>query len=580
MKKFRNFRVSVLLFASLIITAYSTADIIRVSPESGLKYLPASVISSVSGTDDGTLVCWLDESFNGSLFIQKITGSGDLYWNPEGILVNTDLGTGFTEESDFPSVYSDGKGGAVVIYRKVFFDSEEIYCSKISQYGYVQEAVCLSSLYRGYNFSPVSAKTHDDCIVVAWENFYNGNFDIHAQKIDFECLRLWNSGTEVTVCGNGYDQRKPSLICRSDNSIIFTWLDTRNISDSRDAGFDLFGNRIDRNGNYTDFGDSGKLLMNYGERVNSNNLKIIGNKDSMGFMNIQKEYMYNHNSVLSDKNSIILSAEIRTADTDSYIRTIKFNDKLEKIWENNIDEESFQSDPLIISDGNSGACIFWNDGRNCEKNIYGTRFSSNGQSINNDAGGIKISNDPEKSIEKRKLPDSYNKNGITENNNRIYFTYSVSGAGSFYLSEFELQNSANIKKDPQAISVVPGIYKDISVTFPGNKKVIVFLKDNIVYASVNSESKAQEISGSIKAGSYPNPFNPYTKITYELPSSADISLKIYDIAGRFVEGFFNKKQSKGKYEFNFNASGLPGGIYFCKIESGKYSSVLKLMFLK
>lgn len=580
MKKFRNFRISVLLFFSIIITAHSPADIIRVSPESGMKYLPASVISSASGTDDGTLVCWLDESLNGSLFIQKISGSGDLYWNPDGLLVNTDLGTGFTEDSDFPAVYSDGKGGAVVIYRKVFFDSEEIYCSRISQYGFVQEAVCLSSLYRGYNFSPASAKTYDDCIVIVWENFYSGNFDIHAQKIDFECTKLWNTGTEVTVCGNFTDQRKPSLTCCPDNSIIFTWLDTRNISGSRDAGFDLYGNRIDGNGNYTNFGDTGKLLMNYGERVNVNNLKNYTENDNRGFMNIQKEYMYNHNSVLSDKNSLILTAEIRTADTDSYIRTIKLNRNLEKLWENNIDEESFQSDPLVISDGNSGACIFWNDSRNNEKNIYGTWYSSDGRRQHGDPGGIKISNDPEKSIEKRKLPGSYNKNGITENNSSIFFTYSVSGPGSFYLSEFELQNSAYIKKDPQAISVVPGLYKDISVTFPGNKKVIVFLKDNNVYAAVESASKVREITGVIKTENYPNPFNPFTKIIYELPSSSDISLTIYDISGKFVEGFYNKKQGKGKHEFTFNGSSLPGGIYFCKIIAGDYSSVLKLMLIK
>lgn len=79
---------------------------------------------------------------------------------------------------------------------------------------------------------------------------------------------------------------------------------------------------------------------------------------------------------------------------------------------------------------------------------------------------------------------------------------------------------------------------------------------------------------------YPNPFNPSTTIRYELPSLNFVSIKIYDMMGREVRILINQFQEPGFYNINFDASKLPGGIYFYKIQAGKFSSVKKLLLLK
>lgn len=66
---------------------------------------------------------------------------------------------------------------------------------------------------------------------------------------------------------------------------------------------------------------------------------------------------------------------------------------------------------------------------------------------------------------------------------------------------------------------------------------------------------------------YPNPFNPKTNINYELSQrdrriSNYITLKVYDILGNEIMTLVNKKQQAGKYEVNFDGSGLPSGVYF------------------
>lgn len=79
---------------------------------------------------------------------------------------------------------------------------------------------------------------------------------------------------------------------------------------------------------------------------------------------------------------------------------------------------------------------------------------------------------------------------------------------------------------------------------------------------------------------YPNPFNPSTTINYEIPNSNFVSLKIYNIMGREVAILINQFQQPGFYNINFNASKLPGGIYFYKIQAGNFSAVKKLLLLK
>jgi len=79
---------------------------------------------------------------------------------------------------------------------------------------------------------------------------------------------------------------------------------------------------------------------------------------------------------------------------------------------------------------------------------------------------------------------------------------------------------------------------------------------------------------------YPNPFNPETRIRYSLNKSQHVSLKIYDVLGKEVITLVDDTKNAGYYEVSFDASGLPSGIYFYRMQSGDYVSVKKLLLLK
>jgi len=79
---------------------------------------------------------------------------------------------------------------------------------------------------------------------------------------------------------------------------------------------------------------------------------------------------------------------------------------------------------------------------------------------------------------------------------------------------------------------------------------------------------------------YPNPFNPTTKIKYTIPEVGHVKLTVYDQIGQKVSEIVNEVRSAGRYEVNFNADKLSSGVYFYKIETGKFNNVKKMMILK
>lgn len=82
------------------------------------------------------------------------------------------------------------------------------------------------------------------------------------------------------------------------------------------------------------------------------------------------------------------------------------------------------------------------------------------------------------------------------------------------------------------------------------------------------------------AQNFPNPFNPVTMISYQVPVSGEVSLKVYDVTGRLVSTLVNQSVEAGFHSVSFNASGLSSGLYFYVLEAGSFRSVKKLTLLK
>jgi len=79
---------------------------------------------------------------------------------------------------------------------------------------------------------------------------------------------------------------------------------------------------------------------------------------------------------------------------------------------------------------------------------------------------------------------------------------------------------------------------------------------------------------------YPNPFNPTTKITFAIPTTGFVSLKVYNITGQEVMTLVNKSMTVGSYTVDFNGLALSSGAYFYKLESGSFVETKKMLLVK
>jgi endo-1,4-beta-xylanase len=79
---------------------------------------------------------------------------------------------------------------------------------------------------------------------------------------------------------------------------------------------------------------------------------------------------------------------------------------------------------------------------------------------------------------------------------------------------------------------------------------------------------------------YPNPFNPSTIFEFQVSSSEFVVLNVLDVLGREVATLVKENRQPGIYSVHWNASGLPSGVYFCRMQAGGFVATKKMILSK
>lgn len=85
---------------------------------------------------------------------------------------------------------------------------------------------------------------------------------------------------------------------------------------------------------------------------------------------------------------------------------------------------------------------------------------------------------------------------------------------------------------------------------------------------------------TIITNNYPNPFNPTTKINFEISEDGTVEIDVFDISGRKIQSLMNKRLTNGNYTVIWDASGFSTGIYFYRVKVNDKSITKKIMLLK
>jgi flagellar hook assembly protein FlgD len=84
---------------------------------------------------------------------------------------------------------------------------------------------------------------------------------------------------------------------------------------------------------------------------------------------------------------------------------------------------------------------------------------------------------------------------------------------------------------------------------------------------------------------YPNPFNPTTAISYQLPEESEVELIIYNIKGQLIKTLSNELKPAGDHSViwdsrDYNQKPVSSGIYFYKLKAGDFQRVRKMILLR
>lgn len=178
------------------------------------------------------------------------------------------------------------------------------------------------------------------------------------------------------------------------------------------------------------------------------------------------------------------------------------------------------------------------------------------------------------------------------NNNKVNLTWQT--ATEKNNQGFEIERSVD-KKNWRIIGFVDGngtTTENRSYTFIDDtpaKTISYYRLKQIDYDGSYEYSQTIELNTNVPtrfslSQNYPNPFNPSTKITFSLPEKANVVLSVYNPVGELVRRLTEKEYEAGKYEIDFNASGLTSGVYFYRIDvtgdKGNYTDSKKLVLIK
>lgn len=194
------------------------------------------------------------------------------------------------------------------------------------------------------------------------------------------------------------------------------------------------------------------------------------------------------------------------------------------------------------------------------------------------------------------LTGSYNDTSTSIHNVQIRGGYAFVSYYERGVRVFQISDPSNIRLVAEYDPIPGG-----GTNFTGTFGIYALSPSGYIYASDSyeglmifefdsSQVSIQPISTDIPSKyslyqNYPNPFNPATSIRFDVPSSvrgerSKVRLSVYDITGKEVAVLVNSELQPGVYEYSFNGSGLGSGVYFYKLQSGRFVQTRKMILMK
>jgi hypothetical protein len=285
-----------------------------------------------------------------SVVALRVDRNGNLPWGLQGKTLDNYQGS-----QAWPMGVSDGRGGAIAIWARIT-PSPIYYYQRVDSlgnraWGANAQRVTLSD---SAQWDPAVISDGAKGMIVAWQEarVHARGWDIYAQRIDSLGVRRWGD-YGVAVCTADSSQTYPAITCDSAGNSVIAWEDVRN------GEYDVYAQRLD---------NTGLPLWQL------NGIAVCDTNDAQGFTAV---------IVATDTTIIVSWSDKRSGNWDVYAQSLNATGLA--LWTFQgipiCDTVNDQRDARPIPDGKGGAVFCWVDERTGFKNIYAQCLDSNGQRL-------------------------------------------------------------------------------------------------------------------------------------------------------------------------------------------------------
>ncbi len=267
------------------------------------------------------------------IYAQRVNSAGAAQWTANGVAICT-----ATENQYYPTIVSDGTGGAIIIWNDYRNGNDDIYAQRVNSAGAAQwtadgVAVCTATGTQSY---PTIVSDGTGGVIITWHDSRSGNYDIYAQRVNSAGAAQWTANG-VAICTATDNQYSPTIVSDGSGGAIITWYDYRS-----GTNYDIYAQRVNSAGAAQWTANGAAICTATGDQASP--------------------------TIVSDGSggAIITWYDYRSGNADIYVQRV--NSAGAAQWTANgvaiCTAALSQYYPTIVSDGTGGAIITWRDYRN------------------------------------------------------------------------------------------------------------------------------------------------------------------------------------------------------------------------
>ncbi len=408
--RFVKLLIPVFLFSLLLTTPLYPwqTNGVAICTVAGYQEYPM-IVSDGSG---GAIITWQDMRGNyDDVYAQRINSAGSTLWTLNGVAICTAI-----YYQDSPTLVSDGSGGAIIIWTDARTLQDDIYAQRVDSTGstlWTLNGVAITTAYSTQDF-PTLISDGSGGAIITWQDERSGHYNIYAQRVNSAGSTLWTFNGEA-ISTIAHDQYGPTITSDSSGGAIITWNDTRSgyyniyaqrvnsagstlwtfngvaICTATNSQFNPVIESDGSNGSIITWFDlrNGSTYAIYAQRVNSTGSTLwTTNGVAICTAAIGQDYPMIGSDGLG---GAIITWEDQRDEGNYHIYAQRVNSTGSTLWITNgvaistaTNEQEF---PTIDSDGSGGAVITWNDyrndtsGLNATGDIYAQRVNSSGSTL-------------------------------------------------------------------------------------------------------------------------------------------------------------------------------------------------------